>query len=58
MLLRRTTRFLGRDEFYHFLSCTLGQRIPISQVIYFNVLDVIAVGNVHLAVEGGGRRGA
>jgi hypothetical protein len=40
-------------ELYHFLSSTLGQRIPIPKIIDFNVLDVVAVRDVHLAIERG-----
>lgn len=36
---------------YHFLSCALCQHVTIPQVINLNVLDVIAIRDVHLFVE-------
>lgn len=40
---------------YHFLSRPLGQGISIAQIVDFDVLDVVAVGNVHLTVDGSAR---
>lgn len=36
---------------YHFLSRTLGQQVSISQVIDFDVLNEVAVGNIHIGLH-------
>lgn len=38
-------------DLYHFLCRSLGQRIAIPQIIHFNIFNVIAIRNVHFAVE-------
>jgi hypothetical protein len=48
-----------RGAIYHLLCRSLGQEVSVSQVVDFDVLDVVAVGHVHLAIDivasGGGR---
>lgn len=36
---------------YRLLCCAIGHEIPVAQIIDLDVLDVIAIGHVHLAVE-------
>jgi hypothetical protein len=38
-----------------FLRRALGQQVSILEVVDFDVLDVVAVGNIHLAIESGRR---
>jgi hypothetical protein len=39
---------------YHLLRRALGQGISIAQIVHFNVLDIISVGNINPVVELGG----
>jgi hypothetical protein len=44
---------------YHLLCRSLGQEVSVAQVVDFDVLDVVAVGHIHFAVDvvaSGGRR--
>lgn len=36
---------------YHFLSRALGQQVSISQVVDFDVLNEVAVGNIHVGLH-------
>lgn len=36
---------------YHFLSRSFSQRIAVSQIIYFNILDIVAIFNVYFLVK-------
>lgn len=36
---------------YHFLSRAFGQQVSISQVVDFDVLDIVAVGNIHIGLH-------
>lgn len=46
--------FLHRS-IYHLLSRPLGQEVSVAEVVDFDVLDVVSVGNVHLAIDRVGR---
>lgn len=46
---------MTKTSIYHLLSSTLGQQISIAKVVDFDVLDEVAIGNVHLAVDGAAR---
>lgn len=36
---------------YHLLCGSFGQCVAIPKVINFNVLDIVAIGNVHVAID-------
>ena len=37
--------------FYHLLCRPFGQRVSIAQVVNFNILDVVSIGDVDLAIK-------
>ena len=42
----------GRDKnIYHFLCRAFGQCVTISQIIDFNILDVVAIRDVNFAID-------
>lgn len=43
---------LREDQCYHFLSSTFCQCIAVAQIINFNIFDVVAIGDIHVTVEG------
>jgi hypothetical protein len=43
---------------YHLLCRDLGDQVAVSQVVDFNVLYVVAVGNIHLAIDPASRGSA
>lgn len=46
----------GKDAYiYHLLGGALGQEVAVPEVVDFDILDVVAVVDVHLAVEVGSR---
>lgn len=41
---------MTKTSIYHFLCGPLGQEVSVAQVVDFDVLDVVAIRNVHVAV--------
>lgn len=42
---------MTKTSIYHFLCGPLGQEVSVAQVVDFDVLDVVAIRNVHVAVD-------
>src|SRR3569833_14172 len=48
---------LSHEPIYHFLRGPLGQEVAVAEVVDFDILDIIAVRDVHLPVAGAARGG-
>lgn len=45
-------RISGYDKYiYHLLSCAFGQCVFVPEVINLDILDVVAIRNVHIAID-------
>lgn len=45
-------RISGYDKYiYHLLCCAFGQCISISEIVDLDVLDIVAIRNVHVAID-------
>ncbi len=45
-------RISGYDKYiYHLLCCALGQCISISEIVDLDVLDIVAIRDVHVAID-------
>lgn len=42
---------MTKTSIYHFLCGPFGQEVSVAQVVDFDVLDVVAIRNVHVAVD-------
>lgn len=42
---------MTKTSIYHFLCGPLGQEVSVAQVVDFDILDVVAVRDVHVAVD-------
>lgn len=42
---------MTKTSIYHFLCGPFGQEVSVAQVVNFDILDVVAIGNVHVAVD-------
>lgn len=49
---------IRKEAIYHFLRGALCDDVAVTEVVDLDVLDVVAIGDVHLAVESRSRRGA
>lgn len=49
-----TSAGIHQELIYHFLSRPFGQEVSVPKIVDFDIFDIVAVGNVHLAVDSTG----